>query len=87
MHPGREPRDVRPAYTISLGILLIVAGALFALLYVGVFAIADCSAKCVAAGERTVVVALIAGGLAVCGVGIWLVVRGRRASKLAKRPA
>lgn len=69
---------MRPLYKTLLGAALAVAGALVALLYTGVYFIADCSADCVARGERTVVVLLILGGLAVAVGGVVLARSGLR---------
>ena len=67
---------MRPLHRTLLGAALLVGGSLLALLYVGVYFIADCSQQCEARGERLVVLALIALGVVLMGLGGWMVRRG-----------
>lgn len=63
---------------VSLGLLLAVAGLLFALLNTGVYYLADCSAQCEADGERALAGALAIGGYVACVAGLALALVARR---------
>lgn len=70
---------------IGGGVVLLVAGVLFALLELGVLLIADCGPACQARGEQVLVVLLIAAGLAAAVLGAWLVRRGVLTMRGARR--
>ena len=67
---------MRPLYRTLLGVALLVGGAFMALLYVGVYFMADCSQQCRERGEHLVVLALIALGVVLMGLGGWMIRRG-----------
>lgn len=60
------------ARRVVSSVVLIVAGIALAAFYYLLFAIADCSADCVAAGERAVPVGLVALGIGLVIAGIAL---------------
>lgn len=70
---------------VSLGLMLAIAGFLFGLLNTGVYFIADCSADCVARGERAVAALLALAGYAVAAGGIALLVVTRRRMRARAR--
>lgn len=72
---------------VSLGLMLVLAGALFGLLFVGVLLIADCTASCVASHQRWVAGGLAALGFAVAAGGIALLVASRRRLRRTRPPA
>ena len=69
---GRAARALRPLHKALLGAAIGIAGVLVALLYTGVYLIADCGPQCEARGERLVVIGLIVAGLVGAGVGGWM---------------
>jgi len=60
------------------GMAMLVAGALFALLQLGVLLIADCSELCQARGEQVAVAALLVAGVVVAAAGGLLLRRAFR---------